>query len=239
MIAAHSTASHDTIHIREAAARTRRVKRGRRCVLAASRKGSPARAARDAAQASAAGRCCVAAAQQSQPWAPAHAEAAPGPAKAVCGVSSGIWCCPRRGTHCWNRGPKATRAPSAPSRQAGSLASVGAIVAPGSAAVAGPICRASSSTLIRATAKTAGREAARLPFRRASLAGAGGSRVRNSGKTRKPAVQLKRMVHARKEAAIQVGAFDPGRKLSNKNQLSKPRGPRAPGGRAPGGSGSA
>ena len=65
----------DTVHIRQAAARTRRVKRGRRCTLAASRKGGPARAARDAAQPSAAGRWCVAAPQPSQPQAPARAQA--------------------------------------------------------------------------------------------------------------------------------------------------------------------
>ena len=88
---------------------------------------------------------------------------------------------------------------------------------------AGSICRASSLTLIRVTAKTAGRETVRLPFRRASLFGAGGRRVTASGK--KPAVprrgglqRLQRRVHrdVRKEPAL--GAFDPGR-LRRKNQL--------------------
>ena len=63
---------------------------------------------------------------------------------------------------------------------------VGAMAAPGGdGAAAGPMCRASSSTLIRVTAKTAGPEAARPPFRRAALAGAGGAggrRVTASGK---------------------------------------------------------
>ena len=100
-----------------------------------------------------------------------------------------------------------------------SLSSVGAIF------VGERRCRGriNLSGELRVTAKTAGRETVRLPFRRASLFGAGGRRVTASGK--KPAVprrgglqRLQWRVHrdVRKEPAL--GAFDPGR-LRRKNQL--------------------
>ena len=102
-----------------------------------------------------------------------------------------------------------------------SLSSVGAIF------VGERRCRGriNLSGELRVTAKTAGRETVRLPFRRASLFGAGGRRVTASGK--KPAVprrgglqRLQRRVHrdVRKEPTPALGAFDPGR-LRRKNQL--------------------
>ena len=103
--------------------------------------GSPARAARDAAQASAAGGGDAAISAPGS-------SACPGGPRARHGVS-GIRRCPRRGARGGargrSRGPRATRAPSAPSRQASSLASVGGIGALGRDQVGpGPRRRAAS-----------------------------------------------------------------------------------------------